>query len=78
VDEFTRVQNQFDTLALQEELKQMMIENKLFKEKINSMMESFKRIEEKRDSYIKEMEGKVSEAQLITNSAEDRKKAEAK
>lgn len=56
----------------------MVIENKLLKEKINAMMESFKRIEEKRDSYIKEMEVKVNEADVLLNTAQDRKKAEAK
>ena len=56
----------------------MVIENKLLKEKVNAMMESFKRIEEKRDTYIKEMEGKVNEAQVLLNTAQDRKKAEAK
>ena len=55
VDEFERVQQQYDMLTLQEELKQMIIENSLLKEKVYDMQDRFKRIEDKRETFIKEL-----------------------
>ena len=46
-------------LALQEELKQMLIENKLLKEKVLDLQERFRRIEEKREEFIKSLQEKI-------------------
>ena len=55
VDEFDRVQHQYDLLTVQEELKQMIIENSLLKEKVYDMQDRFKRIQDKREALIKEL-----------------------
>lgn len=55
VQEFTRVQQQFDAVALQEELKQMILESTLLKDKIVDMQEKFKKIDEQRDKYIADL-----------------------
>lgn len=46
-------------LALQEELKQMLVENKLLKEKVLDLQERFRRIEEKREEFIKSLQEKI-------------------
>lgn len=56
----------------------MVIENSLLKEKIGGMQDRFRRIEEKRDSYIKDLSVKVEEAKVIIERAEDRKKVSAR
>ena len=52
IPEFDRVQKNYDMLGLQEELKQMIIENSLLKKKIFDMSEKFKKIEDSRETYI--------------------------
>ena len=42
-------------LTLQEELKQMIIENSLLKEKVFESQERFRRIEEKREEFIQKL-----------------------
>ena len=42
VKEFTKIQKNYDVLMLQEELKQMLIENQLLKEKIEELQDKFR------------------------------------
>ena len=55
IDEFERVQKNYDMLTLQEELKQMIIENSLLKDKIVDIQDRWKRVEVKRDALIKDL-----------------------
>jgi len=55
VDEFDRVQAQYDILTLQAELKQMIVENSLLKERTMELQERFRRVEIKRENFIGEL-----------------------
>ena len=72
VDEFDRVQAQYDILTLQAELKQMIVENSLLKERTMELQERFRRVEIKRENFIGELEGKVAIAEQKVENVENR------
>ena len=74
VDEFDRVQQQYDLLTIQEELKQMIIENKLLKEKVYDMQDRFKIIEGKRETFIGELEQQIKDFELEETKNVERRK----
>ena len=61
VNEFVRVQKNYDAVMLQEELKQMLVENTLLKEKITELQERFRKIEDSRETYINKLQDQMSQ-----------------
>ena len=61
INEFTRVQKNYDAVMLQEELKQMLVENTLLKEKIFEMQERFRKVEESRGTYINKLQDQITQ-----------------
>lgn len=59
IEDFERVQKQYDIFTLQEELKQMVVENSLLKERTLEIQERFRRVEEKREGIIKSLGEKL-------------------
>ena len=59
-------------LALQEELKEMIVENKLLKDKVLDLQERFKRIEEKREEFIKSLQDKIHHNEVEATKSEIR------
>ena len=61
VNEFVRVQKNYDAVMLQEELKQMLVENSLLKDKIAELQERFKKVEDSRETYINRLQDQMSQ-----------------
>ena len=61
-------------LTLQEELKQMIIENSLLKEKVFESQERFRRIEDKREEFISKLQKEVDGHEREALKASERRK----
>ena len=60
VEEFVRIQSNYDAVMLQEELKAMIIEITLLKEKISEQQERFKKVDVSRETYITKLQDQVT------------------
>ena len=52
----------------------MIIENTLLKDKLGDIQERFKRVDEKREDFIKELQDKVSKAEIEVSKRDGRQK----
>ena len=78
VEEFVRVQSNYDAVMLQEELKAMIIEITLLKEKISEQQERFKKVDVSRETYITRLQDQVThkrqqELKLLADKTVDAK-----
>ena len=55
------MQKNYDAVMLQEELKQMLVENTLLKEKIAELQDRFKKVEDSRETYINKLQDQMSQ-----------------